>query len=237
MAKDPSFPFLAQDYLVDTFQWTNDQKALHVDMLAISWINGEIVADKNGNPVNFTKTQIRTFQLIKHKWTLTEGKLINKKLEEARAGRNSFRQLQSERGKKSAESKKKVNHGSTMVQPECLVQPLENEHEYEKELEVNIWKESFEILKLDQIFWETEILMRFKLDWSEIDRALEKFWLSEQKKNTGTAPLKVLRAGFKSYLLSWESNKKSAIEKTHMGKMEGTISIADSLIKQYQNHG
>lgn len=134
MAKDPSFPFLAQDYLVDTIQWTRDMKSLHVDMLCVSWINGVIDADENGNPLNYSEADIELFKKIRHKWVFKNGVLVNNKLEIAREGRKRFREMQSERGKKSAESRakknksrKKINHGSTTVQP--MVEPFEKEYE------------------------------------------------------------------------------------------------------------
>jgi hypothetical protein len=143
MAKDPAFSFYAQDYLVDTFQWDRGSKSLHVDLLAISWINGFIEADMNGVPLNLTSEDLQLWHArVKHKWELREGKLFNSRLEDGREKRKKFLEGQSEKGKISAEKRaKKVkkstkkeprfNHGSTTVQQG--LNHLKTENEIEKE--------------------------------------------------------------------------------------------------------
>lgn len=137
MAKDPAFSFYAQDYLVDTFQWDRASKSLHVDLLALSWINGFIEADSAGVPVGLSEEDRQLWHArVKYKWELKDGKLVNARLEDGRAKRKKFLECQSNKGKKSAEKRTKiepeVNHGSTTVQHG-------NNHlktEYEKENEV-----------------------------------------------------------------------------------------------------
>lgn len=150
MAKDPAFSFYAQDYLVDTFQWDRGSKSLHVDLLAISWINGFIEADVNGIPLNLSAEDVQLWHgRVKHKWELREGKLYNARLEDGREKRKKFLEGQSEKGKKSAEKRlkksKKVtkkqpnsNHGSTVVEPPFNHLKTENEKEKEKEKEKEI---------------------------------------------------------------------------------------------------
>ena len=145
MAKDPAFSFYAQDYLVDTFQWDRGSKSLHVDLLAISWINGFIEADETGVPLNISDEDKQLWHArVKYKWELRDGKLYNARLEDGREKRKKFLEGQSDKGKKSAEKRaKKVkkstkkqpthNHGSTAVEPQ--LNHLKTENEKEKEIE------------------------------------------------------------------------------------------------------
>jgi uncharacterized protein YdaU (DUF1376 family) len=132
MAKDPAFPFYAQDYLVDTLRWSRSMKSLHVDLLAESWANGEIV-DDNGAPAGLNAADRETWLKIVHKWNLVDGVWVSLKLEEVRTARKIFKKNQSDRGKKSAE---KRNQKPTSVQPETnqrstVVEPVESEEENE----------------------------------------------------------------------------------------------------------
>lgn len=128
MAKNPAFPFYANDYLVDTLRWSRGMKSLHVDLLCESWANGKL-KDVDGCPEGLTGEDKKLWTKIVHKWKLVEGCWINEKLEQCRAAREMFLKNQSDKGKKSAavkkESQPKVNHGSTTVQP------LEDEEEKE----------------------------------------------------------------------------------------------------------
>src|SRR5688500_4696473 len=120
MAKDPSFPFYAQDFLVDTIRWSRAMQGLHVSLIAESWANDEIL-DDNGHPAGLTSTDVELWLKIKHKWQLVDGKWISPKLEEVRAARLSFRKKQSRKGQLSAQKRTvvkpntqpKSNSGST----------------------------------------------------------------------------------------------------------------------------
>src|SRR3954471_18456558 len=102
MAKNPAFPFYAQDYLVDTMRWTREAKSLHIDLLCESWTNGAL-SDNNGAPYGLSEDDLKTWQKIKHKWLLIESDgffWINEKLEECRKNRKKFLERQIENGKK-----------------------------------------------------------------------------------------------------------------------------------------
>lgn len=136
MAKDPAFPFYAQDYLVDTIRWTRSMQGLHVSLLAESWANGGLV-DDGGNPAGLGSTDVDIWLKIKHKWICVDGLWINEKLEEVRTARNNFIEKQREKGILSASKRKKQ---STKIQPETnsgstAVEPIENEKENEKEIQ------------------------------------------------------------------------------------------------------
>lgn len=141
MAKDPAFSFYAQDFILDTVQWTRAAKGLHCELLSIAWINGYIEANEAGEPVEMDEDGIRLWNArVRHKWILQNGRLYNNRLEETREKRKNFKESQSEKGKASArkratEPQPEVNHGSTTVQPGIPVEPSEREYEKEKELE------------------------------------------------------------------------------------------------------
>lgn len=138
MAKDPAFSFYAQDFIIDTFQWTRAAKGLHCDLLSIAWINGYIEANEAGEPLEMDDEGLLLWRSrVKHKWIFREGKLFNNKLEETREKRKSFKESQSTKGrasaqKRSTETQPNNNPGSTPVQPGTTVEPLEKEYEKEK---------------------------------------------------------------------------------------------------------
>lgn len=135
MAKNPAFPFYANDYLVDTLRWSRGMKSLHVDLMCESWANGKL-KDVDGCPEGLSGEDRKIWTKIVHKWVLIEGFWINEKLEQCRAAREMFLKSQSDKGKKSAavkkESQPKVNHGSTTVQP--LEEEEEKENSFNKKL-------------------------------------------------------------------------------------------------------
>jgi hypothetical protein len=162
MAKDPAFPFYAQDYLVDTLRWSRSMQGLHVSLMAESWANDGLV-DENGMPEGLGSTDVQLWLKIKHKWTLTDGRWRNNKIEEVRADRIAFREKQREKGilsgkkrnKKSTEPEPKMNRGSTMVEP------IESEDE----------REGVELkLKgaLDEIYLEKQ-----SMNWAHVDFMFE----------------------------------------------------------------
>lgn len=162
MAKDPTFPFYAQDFLVDTIRWDRAMQGLHVCLLAESWANGGL-KDDGGKPAGLGSTDVDLWLKIKHKWILETGEWKSAKLEEVRADRKAFRAKQSEKGKLSAEKRKtvkpqyqpdaqpKTNSGSTAVEP------LEGESEKE------VLKEQLKGA-LDEIFIEA-----IRGQWRHVD--------------------------------------------------------------------
>lgn len=158
MAKDPTFPFYAQDFLVDTLRWDRSMKSLHVDLLCESWANGEI-RDYDGCPLGLSKEDKAVWDRIKHKWFLDDGVWKNAKLEETRAARSSFKEKQGLNGKKGGRPPKpkplnfeiksepiafenETQNKPTGFEKETQAflknkpkqKPLENEYEYEKVL-------------------------------------------------------------------------------------------------------
>lgn len=149
MAKDPAYPCYAQDYLVKSMRWTDSMKALYNDLRAETWINGAL-QDNNGAPFGLHDAQRQTFLLIQKEFTLTPDGWICEDLEDARAKRAAFRQLQSTKGKKGGRPTKNVTGvGVGDIETPGLtpayenespgltpVKPLENENEQEQENEL-----------------------------------------------------------------------------------------------------
>lgn len=139
MAKNPAFPFYANDYLVDTLRWTRGMKSLHVDLMAESWSNKEI-KDDNGCPEGLNDEDKNLWLKIRHKWVLQDGIWRNLKLEESRSERQRFLSRQAENGSKGGrpiKSKPTQNPrvSDSLTQTEPARNPLEEEVEKEREEE------------------------------------------------------------------------------------------------------
>jgi hypothetical protein len=137
MAKNPAFPFYANDYLVDTLRWSRGMKSLHVDLMAESWSNKEI-KDDCGYPEGLSEEDRKLWDKIRHKWVLQEGIWSNLKLEESRAERQRFLSRQAENGSKGGRPTKlkptqnpRVSNSITQTEP--TQNPLEGEEEREEE--------------------------------------------------------------------------------------------------------
>lgn len=150
MASNPTFPFYANDYLVDTIRWSRAMQGLHISLIAESWANGGL-HDDNGAPAGLGSTDVELWLKIKHKWKLVDGLWINEKLEKSRRERIAFVEKQREKGLLSAEQRK---NKSTKSQPEPShgstgVEPIEDEDEKENDIELKL-KESLDEIYLDQ---------------------------------------------------------------------------------------
>lgn len=192
MAKDPTFPFYAQDFLVDTIRWTRAMQGLHVSLMAESWANGGI-PDDDGKPTGLGSTDVEPWFKIKHKWVLADGMWTSPKLEEVRAERESFRQKQREKGILSG---KKRNRSSTVVQPKTnsgstVVEPIESESEYEGGIEKKI-KEAFDSIYLEQQ----------KMKWPHIDFDFEFRTFCEKVRGSPSAYITRDSDGFRLALQS-----------------------------------
>lgn len=105
MAKDPTFPFYAQDFIVTTLRWSRAMKGLQIDLMAESWINGGLI-DEDGHPAGLMDEDIILWNKIKHRWEMKNNVWIDTELEELRTRRENFRKKQTEIGKKGGRPKK-----------------------------------------------------------------------------------------------------------------------------------
>lgn len=136
MAKNPAFPFYANDYLVDTLRWSRGMKSLHIDLMAEAWSN-KVIEDENGYPKGLSSEDRLLWDEIRHKWVLVDGVWYNEKLEEARSKRSKFLERQSENGKKGGRPTQKEPTGlKKLTQTKAKQKPLEDEYEKENELEI-----------------------------------------------------------------------------------------------------
>ena len=136
MAKNPAFPFYANDYLVDTLRWSRGMKSLHIDLMAESWSN-KVIQDDNGYPKGLSSEDRLLWDEIRHKWVLTDGVWFNVKLEEARSNRSKFLARQAKNGQKGGRpSKEKPMGFQNLTQTKPKQKPLEDEYEKENELEI-----------------------------------------------------------------------------------------------------
>jgi hypothetical protein len=206
MAKNPAFPFYAQDFLVDTMRWSRGMKSLHIDLLCESWINGRLQNDK-GYPVGLNDEDRILWREIKHKWRLVDKMWINDKLEEVRAAKQKFIEKQSEKGRKSAEARKNpvqpvFNSGSTVVEP----LEIEKEKEYlipkkESDCELQTQQEVFDLIFTDQRFVE---MLQMNHPGKDYERGFRECYLYFSNRPN---PPNVLWL-WREKLLTWLSNMK-----------------------------
>jgi uncharacterized protein YdaU (DUF1376 family) len=111
--KAPAFQFYADDFLAGTLDMSQEDVGSYIRLLCHQWSRGSI-------PVETEKQQrlaggsISVDVLVKFP-VGDDGLRRNPRLEEERAKQMQFRQKQREKGLKSAETRKMVNHGSTAV--------------------------------------------------------------------------------------------------------------------------
>lgn len=80
-------------------------KSLHIDLMAESWVNGGL-QDEKGYPFGLSDEDKIIWEKIKDKWTLTDGRWINQRLEDEREKKTKFIDHQVENGKKGGRPKK-----------------------------------------------------------------------------------------------------------------------------------
>lgn len=233
MAKNPAFPFYAQDFLVDTLRWDRLMKSLHVDLICESWINGGLKNDK-GFPVGLSSEDRIIWKRIKDKWVLKNSMWYNEKLEETRSAREKFIANQAEKGKKSAEARKKtvepvsdpgVCSGSTVVEP------LEKEIEKENILIVkeSEKKEITHLLFADELYIET-------LQMTHRGKNISQAW-DECYIHFSNAPRPPNTVGeWKQKLNTWLSNTK--IVKANASTKNKSTDHINSLVEGFKRrHG
>jgi uncharacterized protein YdaU (DUF1376 family) len=111
--KSPAFQFYADDFLAGTLDMSQEDVGAYIRLLCHQWSRGSI-------PVETEKQQrlaggsISADVLLKFP-VGDDGLRRNPRLEEEREKQMEFRQKQREKGLKSAETRKMLNHGSTAV--------------------------------------------------------------------------------------------------------------------------
>ena len=119
------------------------------------------------------------------------GKYYNERLE-----------FEIEKRKNYCKGRGKNKEGKTKTQKDEII--------FKPELtnEINPWNVESTILKHDEIWWQTEIEMKYKnISKEDIEHYLTQFWIARQKENK-PFELKILRIGLQSYINSCEHTKK-----------------------------
>ena len=101
MAKDPTFPFYAQDFLCDTLSWSDRHIGIYTRMLCYFWINGYSSETE-------LKKAIKNSQKILEKYP---EKFIT--IKEKNETKYSSKRLEKERDKRIENRKKKVDAANT----------------------------------------------------------------------------------------------------------------------------
>lgn len=118
----PSFQLYAQDFLIDTIGWSDEEVGFYLRLLLVEWVNGPLPK----NEKNLRKIWKKTPKKFEKLWSTLSSKfienpkdsdeIINPRLEKTREDQIEYRLRQSEAGKASARSRKKEKKATT-VQP------------------------------------------------------------------------------------------------------------------------
>jgi uncharacterized protein YdaU (DUF1376 family) len=112
--KPPAFQFYADDFLAGTFSMSNEERGLYITLLCRQWTQGHVTRDEVAR-LGSTVVQPSINHVLTKFQPDADGNLKNARLEAERAKQNAFRELQSAKGKASAQAR--FNRGSTVVQP------------------------------------------------------------------------------------------------------------------------
>jgi len=162
MAKDPAFPFYAQDFLSGTAFFTNEETGAYIRLLAHQWNTGQIPKKRLGFVLGSGWESI--WENISDKFQEVDGFILNPRLELEREKRAVFKAKQAENGKKGGrppkkEPKRNPNKTQTITQSKSQKNPLEDENDNESEKEFK--KENKKSEKINFPF-DSEI---FKTQW------------------------------------------------------------------------
>jgi len=106
MGKAPAFQLYASDFYIDTNSWTVDELGIYTRLLLSQWVNGALPSEEN-RLARIAGCGVKRFlagwSQVQVKFHLNgNGTYINDRLEEERAKQVEYKELQSLRGKKSA---------------------------------------------------------------------------------------------------------------------------------------
>jgi len=109
MSNPPAFQMYASDYYLDTNSWTVDEIGIYQRLLLTEWVNGGLPNDEV-RLARIAGCSLKKFQkgwrIIKFKFTQNgDNLLVNKRLENVREQQAKYKELQSEKGKLSAEKR------------------------------------------------------------------------------------------------------------------------------------
>jgi len=111
MSKAPAFQLFAQDFFMDTIEWSVDEVGIYWRLLQAQWINGSIPNDEERlariagcGPKKFSSG----WKKVESKFKLNgDGRLQNERLERTRDEQEQYRESQAESGRRGVEAKRK----------------------------------------------------------------------------------------------------------------------------------
>jgi uncharacterized protein YdaU (DUF1376 family) len=154
MAKDPAFPFYAQDFMTGVMHLTMEERGVYITLIAYQWAHLKIPKKRLGLIVGFDWNSFS--DELREKFVESGDFLLNERLEFEREKRKIFKEKQSDNGKKGGRPRKNKNPNETQTKPKQ--KPLENENEKENEYDNENEKggvgEKTEIYPSFDDFWE-----------------------------------------------------------------------------------
>ena len=143
MAKDPTIPFYASDFMMDTMQLDDELVGAYIRILCLLWVNGKCYSDAKAL-LRISPNAPKVIEALKDKFTFyDDGTFTNNRLEKERAKRQENREKRKEAGslgaKKRWQNDSKTNGKSyskkiTKEKEKEKEKEDENEKEYEEEL-------------------------------------------------------------------------------------------------------
>lgn len=218
MAKDPAFPFYAQDFLTGVLHLDFDLRGRYITLLAYQWSNGDVIPKKRlGFLIGFTWETLD--EELKEKFEDKGDFIVNKRLLEEREKRNNFKNKQSLNGKKGGRPRKEIKPNKNPK--ETQKKPLENESEYEyvNEIEVNSFEGGvgetltpYEFLKEKNLIEIQAFEMQNKNRFKSFDHFVgifnNKIYIEELEYKYS-----ILKARLDSLLLNWKFEKEKSFAK------------------------
>ena len=179
MAKDPTIPFYAQDFYMDTAQWEEDELGAYIRLLCYLWINGFCHNSAIGL-ANISPKAKFVIDKYKDKFTFhDDGKITNNRLEIERDKRLKNREIRSKAGKLGADKRWQTDSKRDS-------KPIANEDEKgnESNKEINV------------PFSEFKKIYNFSKNMIEC----EKLWIGEKKTKYGSTFNDLTRQKIMDYL-------------------------------------
>jgi len=137
MAKDPSFPLYAQDFLMDVIQMPDDLVGAYIRLLCVMWINGKCHNSAMGLAM-VSPLANKVLETIPEKFTFhKDGTITNNRLERERAKRIKNRELRRIAGKKGSEVRWQTYSKSNSKEiANAIAKDMAKEKDKEKDKEI-----------------------------------------------------------------------------------------------------
>ena len=249
MAKDPAFPFYAQDFLIGVMYMSDEDTGRYVKLLAFQWDKGKIPKKRLGlflgiEWVNFSDE-------LREKFMDDPEYIWNKRLEDEREKRKKFKEKQAINGKmggrprkNKTQTKPKQKPGKSQTKPKQ--KPLEKEKEeiiYDRNIiDISLkedWRKNFGMyqkklfeahqkIKKDEEWIRQQEKLNPGVDvLLSIEKAILNFWSTEagwknkKKAKTETINWKLTMANAISIRSNRVYKTKDEHNKTHTSGSEG----------------